>query len=45
MALLEMYSKDMTAHKQNICMSLYPLDVSKGCEAFCPEVVEDYGFL
>ena len=22
-----------------------PLDVSKGCEAFCPEVVEDYGFL
>ena len=22
-----------------------PLDVSKGCEALCPEVVEDYGFL
>ena len=22
-----------------------PLDVSKGCEAFCSEVVEDYGFL
>ena len=20
-------------------------DVSKGCEAVCPEVVEDYGFL
>ena len=20
-------------------------DVSKGCEALCPEVVEDYGFL
>ena len=23
MALLEMYSKDMTAHKQNICMNFY----------------------
>ena len=22
-----------------------PLDVSKGCEAPCPEEVEDYGFL
>ena len=22
-----------------------PLDVSKGCEALCPEEVEDYGFL
>ena len=22
-----------------------PLDVSKGCEALCQEVVEDYGFL
>ena len=22
-----------------------PLDVSKGCEAFCPEEVEDYGLL
>ena len=22
-----------------------PLDVSKGCEAHCPEKVEDYGFL
>ena len=22
-----------------------PLDVSKGCEAFCPEELEDYGFL
>ena len=22
-----------------------PLDVSKGYEALCPEVVEDYGFL
>ena len=22
-----------------------PLDVSTGCEALCPEVVEDYGFL
>ena len=23
----------------------YPLDVSKGCEALCPEEVDDYGFL
>ena len=22
-----------------------PLDVSKGCEALCPEEAEDYGFL
>ena len=22
-----------------------PLDVSKGCEALCPEEVEDFGFL
>ena len=22
-----------------------PLDVSKGCEALCPEEVDDYGFL
>ena len=22
-----------------------PLDVSNGCEALCPEEVEDYGFL
>ena len=22
-----------------------PLDVSKGCEALCPEELEDYGFL
>ena len=22
-----------------------PLEVSKGCEALCPEKVEDYGFL
>ena len=22
-----------------------PLDVPKGCEALCPEEVEDYGFL
>ena len=29
-----------------ICNELRaPLDVSKGCEALCPEEVEDYGFL
>ena len=26
-------------------LGMTPLDVSKACEALCPEVVEDYGFL
>ena len=45
LVFLSIFTKSQASSPFEAVKLSAPLDVSKGCEALCPEEVEDYGFL
>ena len=45
LVFLSIFTKSQASSPFEAMNSVSPLNVSKGCEALCPEVVEDYVFL
>ena len=45
LVFLSIFTKSQASSPFEAMNSASPLNESKGCEALCPEEVEDYGFL